>query len=517
MDVLVVGGGISGLVAARDLAQAGVAVTLVEAGPRLGGKIATERIDGFVVEAGPDSFLATRPAAVELCRELGLRDRLIGTTEPRAVFVQHRGRLLPLPEGLALVLPTRLRPFLTSPLFSPREKLRMGLDLLLPRGRLDGDESVGAVLRRRAGGALVERLAGPLVGGIYGTDVDELSLLAVMPQLREAERSHRSLLLAGLAAGRTLREAAKGHVNGTVASGPTGGSGRHGGALEGSTAATNQGPSRSTSMFLSLAGGMSELVDALRTALERAPQPVDVRTGTTVEVLEAAAGAYRAHLSDGAALRAEAVVLAVPAWAAARILGIALPAAVRALRSIPFGSSLAVSLGFREDQLTEPLRGHGYLVPPAEDHSISACTWSSEKWTARAPAGFVLIRAFVRSPDSGLLAATDETLVGAVRADLERTMGVRGAPVLTHVARWPDAMPRYTVGHLDRVQAVEAAMAALPGIVVAGASYRGVGLPDCVAQGRAAAARVLGRLGGGPRAGISRTGTESDGEVAPPG
>jgi oxygen-dependent protoporphyrinogen oxidase len=318
-----------------------------------------------------------------------------------------------------------------------------------------------------------------------------------MPQLRDAERSHRSLLLAGLAAGRTLREAARGHANGTVASGPTGGNGRHGGALEGSTATTNPVPTRPTSLFLTLAGGMGELVDALRTSLERAPQPVDVRTGSTVDALEVAAAAYRAHLSDGSSLRAEAVVLTVPAWAAARILGIALPAAVRALRSIPFGSSLAVSLGFREDQLTAPLRGHGYLVPPAEDRSISACTWSSEKWTARAPAGFVLIRAFVRSPDAALLAATDETLVGAVRADLERTMGVRGAPVLANVARWPDAMPRYTVGHLDRVLAVETALAALPGIVVAGASYRGVGLPDCVAQGRAAAAQVLGWLGEG--------------------
>lgn len=471
MSVLVVGGGITGLVAARDLARAGAAVTLVEAAPRLGGKIVTERIDGFLIEAGPDSFLATRPAAVELCRELGLEDRLVVTTEPRAVFVEHRGRLVPLPEGLALVLPTRLRPFLTSPLFSPGEKLRMGLDLLLPRGRLDGDESVGAALRRRTGGALVERLAGPLVGGIYGTDVDELSLLAVMPQLREAERSHRSLLLAGLAAGRRLG---------------------------GSTSATNPVPSRPTSLFLSLTGGMSELVDALRTALEQAPGPVDVRTGTTVEVLETANGAHRARLSDGSALRAEAVVLAVPAGAAARILRVALPAAGRALRTIPFGSSLAVSLGFREDQLAEPLRGHGYLVPPAADLSISACTWSSAKWTARAPAGFVLIRAFLRSPDASLLAASDETLAGVVRADLERTMGVRGAPVLAHVARWPDAMPRYTVGHLDRVHAVETALAALPGIVVAGASYRGVGLPDCVAQGRAAAARVLGRLGEGP-------------------
>src|SRR5215218_182513 len=205
--VLVVGGGIAGLAAARRLALAGVPVTLAEAGPRVGGKVTTERVDGFTIEAGPDSFLTTKPAGLALARELGLRDELIGTKERRAVFILHRGRLVPMPEGMGLVLPTRAMPFARTPLFSWPEKLRMARDLVAPRALPDEDVAVGVLLRRRLGSPLVDRLAGPLVGGVYGTPVDELSLDAVVPQLRTAEREHRSLLRAGLADGRRMRRA----------------------------------------------------------------------------------------------------------------------------------------------------------------------------------------------------------------------------------------------------------------------------------------------------------------------
>jgi oxygen-dependent protoporphyrinogen oxidase len=243
---------------------------------------------------------------------------------------------------------------------------------------------------------------------------------------------------------------------------------------------------------------MGELIDALWAALERAPGPVDFRIATAVEALEPDAYGHLARLSDGSSVRAEAVVLATPARAAARLLEPIVPAAARALRTIRFGSTVAVSLGFREDQLPGPPRGHGFLVPPDEGLAISACTWSSAKWPGRAPDGFVLLRAFLKAPDAGLLTATDETLVAIARADLERSMGVRGEPVLARVARWPDDMPRYTVGHLDRVRAADAALAAAPGIVLGGASYRGIGLADCIAQGRAAAGRVLEWLGERP-------------------
>ena len=246
MTVLVVGGGITGLTAAYALGRAGVPTTLVEATDRLGGKVRTERSDGFLVESGPDSFVSYRPAALELARELGLGDAIIRPTDPRVVNVRTGGRFVRLPDGMGLVLPTRLGPFIVTDMFSPLEKLRMGLDLVLPRGGHDGDVAVGPFLRRRLGGALVERLAGPLIGGVYGTPIDELSLDAVVPQLREAERDHRSLLLASLAQGRARKQ-----------SGAGGGS-----------------------PFVSLAGGLGQLSGALAEAIERSPW-VKVRMKST--------------------------------------------------------------------------------------------------------------------------------------------------------------------------------------------------------------------------------------------
>ncbi len=267
MSVLVVGGGIGGLTATWALAREGVPVTLVESEGRLGGKLLTIRRDGFVIEAGPDSFLATRPAAIELCRDLGIADRLVGTSEPRTVYLRHRGRMVRMPDGLALVIPTRIWPFVVSPLFSPLEKLRMGLDLVLARGPQDGDIGVGRMLRRRLGGALVDRLAGPLVGGIYGTDIDDISVLAVVPQLREAERDHRSLTLAGMARRREAGRSTGGH--GAAAS------------VSGGASPAGATPSRvPSSLFLSLSEGMGGLVDALVDAFAQASVPPDVRTGT---------------------------------------------------------------------------------------------------------------------------------------------------------------------------------------------------------------------------------------------
>lgn len=470
MSVLVVGGGISGLVAARGLALAGVPVMLMEAADRLGGKVASQRLDGFLLESGPDSFLATRPAAVELCHELGLRDDLVTPSAPRSVFVLRRGRLLPVPDGLGLMLPSRPGPFLRSPLFGPLDKARMALDLVLPRQGGDGesDRSVGSLLRRRFGDALVERLAGPLVGGIYGTDIDELSANAVMPHLVAAEREHRSLLLAGLASARAR-------------------SASHGGRPPGSAPG---------SPFMSLAGGMGDLVKALQGALERAPGPVEVRTGMSVEALEVSGGTHAAELSDGSLLHPEAVVLAVPARDAARLLRSSLPETAHHLADIPFGSSVSAWLGFREEQLPGPLAGHGFLVPAGEGLSISACTWSSAKWPARAPEGHVLLRVSLRLDRPDLAWAAGDEVVAAAQADLAAVLGIRGSPVLARVVRWPDAMPLYTVGHPERVRAIEASLAETSGVVLAGSSYRGVGLADCVAQGQAAAARVLARLGG---------------------
>ena len=464
MGVLVVGGGITGLAAARSLARDGVPVTLAEAGPVLGGKIATERVDGLILEMGPDSFLATRPAGVTLARDLGLGDDLVGTTDPRAVYIRHRGELVPMPEGLGLVLPTKVLPFARTRLFSWPEKLRMTRDVVSPRMLPADDIAVGTYLRRRLGSPLVERLAGPLVGGVYGTPIDELSLDAVVPQLRAAERDHRSLLLAGLADGRAMRS--------VIAKRPPG--------------------SKSLGVFVSLRGGMGTLVDALEASL--ADAGADVRTSCAVRSLDRAGSLVAARFADGSTGTYDGVILAVPAPVAARLLEGEVPGATAALGGIPHGTSILVTLAYPRDRVGRELVGHGYLVPASEGGPISACTWSSEKWPGRAPADIVLVRMFVR--DEGAATSLPEAeLVAAARADAERTLRISGEPLLVRVSRWDGAMPRYTVGHLGRVAAVEAAVTAWPAVTVSGASYRGVGLPDCITQGLAAAERIREWIG----------------------
>ena len=475
-----VGGGISGLVAALDLARAGVTVTLAEAGPVLGGKIRTERHDGFTIEHGPDSFLASRPAAITLARELGLGEELMGTRDPRKVYIRHRGELVPMPEGLGLVLPTRLMPFVRTRLFSWPEKLRMARDLLAPRQLGDEDVSVGAYLRRRLGDALVDRLAGPLVGGVYNTPVDDVSLDAIVPQLRIAERDHRSLLLAGLAEGRQARAA--------LASRPP--------------------TARPLGLFVSLRGGMDRFAvaiasaardagaelrtDAPVTALERRGPEVRVRFGTSTSFgtntsFGTSAGTSASEPFDG-------VVLATPAPAAARLLAAELPQASSALEGIPHGTSALVTLAYREGDIARELVGHGYLVPRTEGGPISACTWTSEKWSDRVPDGHVLVRAFARD-EAQSTGHPDAALIAFAREEVERTLRARAQPLLARVSRWEGSMPRYTVGHLERVDAIERALARWPALVACGASYRGIGLPDCVSQGQAAAGRMLERLG----------------------
>jgi oxygen-dependent protoporphyrinogen oxidase len=480
VGVLVVGGGITGLTAAHALARAGVPVTLVEATGRLGGKIRSQRIDGFLVEDGPDSVIATRPAALQLARELGLGPELIGVKEPRGVFIRHRGRLVPMPEGLGLVLPTRIKPFASTRLFSPLEKARMGLDVVMPRVIRPRDEAVGTFLRRRLGDALVDRLAGPLVGGIYGTPIDELSLDAVLPTLREAEREHRSLLLAGLAQGRAAAAARAAAEAERSSAGVR-------------TTATPGAQPRSLGMFVSLAGGMGRLTDALGDSLRDAPG-VDVRTATGVRSLERRVGGLRAALSDGTYLDADVAVVTTPAPEAAAVIAALAPQVPSRLASIPHGSTAIVTLAYPETAFERPPAGHGFVVAAGEDLAISACTISSGKWDGRAPEGAVLLRAFV--PDGPLLAGSDEALVALARRDVGRTLGARGEPSLIRIARWVGAMPRYTVGHLERLASIEAALADEPAVVLAGAPYRGVGIPDCVSQGRAAAGRALGQLSG---------------------
>jgi oxygen-dependent protoporphyrinogen oxidase len=480
MSVLVVGGGITGLVAARALALDGIPVLLAEAGTRLGGKVATERVDGFTLEHGPDSFLATRPAAISLARELGLGADLTGTLDPRAVFIRHRGSLVPMPEGLGLVLPTKALPFARTRLFSWQEKARMALDVVSPRRLGADDVAVGTFLRSRLGSPLVDRLAGPLVGGVYGTPIDELSLDAVVPQLRTAEREHRSLLFAGLSDGRAMRRAAAARAV-TAA--------RAAAAAE--AGAPGVVGSKPLGVFVSLRGGMDRLTDALAASAEGAG--ADMRTRLAVRALARSGSGVSVRFSDGTTARFDAVIIAAPAPVAAVLLDDELPGASAALDGIPHGTSILVTLAYPRDAVGHPMVGHGYLVPPSDGGAIGACTWTSQKWPDRAPEGTVLLRMFVRD-EGALTRQSDDTLVAAAREDAEQTLRITSEPLLVRALRWEHAMPRYTVGHLRRVAAIDAAAGAWPAVTVTGASYRGVGLPDCVTQGQAAAASVAARL-----------------------
>lgn len=448
MKVLVAGAGITGLAAAHALVREGADVTLVESGASLGGKVATEHRDGFLLERGPDSFLTARPAALALCAELGLSDEITAPLDPETVFVWHDERLVPIPAGTGLGIPTRVRPFLSSPLFSPREKLRAAAEIALPARPEAGDVSIGAFLRGRFGDAVVDRLAGPLIAAIYGAGIDELSLDALMPRLRDALARNGSLVRAGLAARRARR------------------------------------PAPSLPQVVTLRRGMGSLVDALTARLGRA----DVRRGTGLDVLERAGSAYAATLTDGTCLRVDGVVVATPAGAAARALAGIAPAAADALAAIAYRGTAAVSLGYDERQLRSPLAGHGLVVPEGA-LPIAACTWTSSKWPGRAPGGAILVRASIRG--GALLAGDEVELIDVAHRAVARAVGVEGSPVLARVARWDGAMPRYTVGHLDHLARIGAAVLPFPGIALAGAAYRGSGVPDCIAQGQAAAATIL--------------------------
>jgi len=463
MRLVVVGGGITGLAAAHhalELARErriALELTLVEARERLGGTIATERAGGFLIEAGPDSFLSEKPWALALCRRLGLEDRLARTDDRyRKVFVWHAGRLHPLPDGWELLAPTRLAPFLSSRLFSWPGTLRMAFDLVLPRGIAD-DESLGAFVRRRLGREALERVAQPLVAGIYTADPDDLSLTATMPRFAELEKQERSIIL-GLR--RARRRALETGVSGAR-----------------------------WSLFVTLKEGMEDLVAALATRL----QPGTVLLKQRVAGVERRGDRWRVATAEGADLDADRVIVATESHAAARMLRYVDPTLATLLAEIPYASSATVTLGYRRADVAHPLDGFGFVVPHAEKRALLACTFSSVKYAGRAPEGDVLLRAFVGGAlNEAVLELDDAPLVMRARAELREALGITAAPALARVFRWPKAMPQYHVGHLARVETIERRAGALPGLDLAGGAYRGVGIADCVRSGEAAAERALG-------------------------
>jgi oxygen-dependent protoporphyrinogen oxidase len=481
VDAIVIGAGITGLCAAYELARDTRSIVLCDARPRLGGNIFTERVGGFLMDAGPDSFVRTKPDATALCHELGLADQLI-TTQSRSVFVVHRGRLEPMPAGMALAVPTRLGPIVTTPLLSLRGKLRLFGDLLASAPPKEEDESIADFIGRRFGQEAALRLAGPFLSGIYAGDVAELSIRATFPQLVDLEQRHGSLI-SGLFAAQRAREQGSTDVPRAQAS-------RVGRLLEVARWLGRE-PSQAPSPFLSLRDGMTTLVAALAGAL-----PEDcVRLGVAAVRLERAASSrgWKVCFADASEVTAAHVLLAVPAHAAAGLVPDA--ELQRRLAAIAYVSTATVFLGFRRSKVEHPLDGVGFVVPPGEGR-ILAATWVSSKWAGRAADGTALVRAFVGGArDPNLVdASTDAELVTLVRQELARWMGRLGTPELVRVFRYPSANPQPLVGHGRRVEAISERLGKLAGLHVAGAAYEGVGISDCVRQGRDAARTIRDQM-----------------------
>jgi oxygen-dependent protoporphyrinogen oxidase len=454
-DVVVIGGGIAGLSAAYEIERRGRTVRVLEGLPRPGGVIRTERSDGWVIDGGPDALLVHKPAAVDLCRELGIADRLIPTLAPRTAFVLRRGRLHALAEGSFLGFPITLRGLVQSSLFSLSGRLRMAREAFVAPAIPPGDESIAAFVRRRFGEEAVDRLADPLLAGIHAGDAERLSVRALFPRLAEAERTSGSVV-------RALRAL---HVK-----------------------PSPQGA------FVSLPGGTEELVDALTAALDPATL-VCGRRATSVT-----AGDGYTVVSDTGPLRARAVVVATPAHVTGTLVRTLDPSLATLCEAIPYASTATVCFGYRRAQVAAPLRGSGFVVPRSEGRALLAGTWVTSKWPGRAPEGHVLLRGFLGGGrDPRRLDAGDDELVHTARAELAALLGITGSPVLTRLFRWTRQSPQYEVGHLSRLADIDARLAARPGLFVTGSGFRAIGIPDCIADGRATGARAAAFAA--PRAG----------------
>jgi oxygen-dependent protoporphyrinogen oxidase len=484
MRTAIIGGGIAGLAAAFELekarrAGAHVGYTLFEARERLGGCLASEIVDGAVLERGPDSFLSEKPAASELCRELGLGAELLPSNDAeRKTYIVVRNRLVALPDGLMFLVPTKLIPTATTRLFSLRTKLRMGMELLHPP-RASGlpDESVAALVERHFGAEAVARLADPLLSGIFGGDAAQLSARMVLPRLVEMESEYGSLTKGMLAAHRRMRAKAKAGKNGMgYGNGPAAGSG---------------GPA-ARAIFTALRGGMQQLVDALTVRLD----PARVRRLTPVNGLEIVPGGWKVR-AGGTMEFYDAVIMASPAWAAGVLLGHVDAALGEELSAIPYSSSITVNLVYDEAKLGRLPDGFGFLVPAGEGRAMLACTFAHRKFLGRTPPGKAVLRTFLGGMrNEALLAETDAELVGKVRRELKEILGVEAEPEYTQVTRWRRAMAQYAVGHQERIQRIAARVADLPGLRLAGNAYDGIGIPDCIRLGRKAAKELLAPVTG---------------------
>jgi oxygen-dependent protoporphyrinogen oxidase len=457
MRIVVVGGGIAGLAAAcrLEVLVPDTELVLLERTERLGGKLLTERVDGFVVEGAADSFLSRKERGVELCEELGLADELIGRRAENARSYVRRGdELHPLPEGLTGMIPTNLDALAESALLSPEGRERLAAEVDLPPAPPGGDESIAGFVSRRLGREAYVNLVEPLVTGIYGGNGERLSLQATFPGLRTLELEHGSLIR---------------------------------GLLTQSVESAGDLPP-----FVTLRTGMETLVATLVSGLER----TRVVTSRAALSLERTVSGFVLELGGGGKLEADGVVIAVPAFAASRLLVQLDRELADLLAGIPYGSSAIVTLAYRREDVSHPLDGYGYVVPSVEGSDVLACTWSSSKWEDRAPEAFALLRVYAGRFGRRDVTRMDDTDLVALARQEVRVLGIEAEPHLARTHRWPQGMPQYVLGHSERVAEIESALARRRGLVLAGSAYHGVGIPDCIRSGEQAAASIAHALVG---------------------
>jgi len=488
VDVAIIGGGIAGLATAYELSRRHRSFVVLEQAPRAGGVIISEELGGFTLDGGPDALLIQKPAAITLCEELGLGGRIVTTKLPRIAYIQRRGRLYPLPAASVLGIPTRVRPFVETRLFTWAGKMRMGAELFVPRRERDDDESIGSFMRRRFGDEAATFLAEPLLAGIHAGDVDRLSMKALFPRLVEAEKNHGSLLRAFRASGPEVRST-KLEVRSTdrepgIQNSDPGTQNREPGT--GTANAERRAPN-ADGAFKSLPGGLSELVRALVAELGDAA----VRTGAGALGISGD-GPFGVRVANGDTVDARAVVVATPAYVTSRLLRDRNPALAALCADIPYASAATVALAFRRDAIAHPLNGSGFVVPRVENTGILAGSWLSSKWPHRAPDDdHALLRTFVGGArDPNALEQSDAELVALSLRALQPLIGLRGDPLFTRVYRFDRGNAQHEVGHLQRLAAIDAALARQPGLFVTGSGFRGVGIPDCVADGRVTAKQV---------------------------
>jgi protoporphyrinogen/coproporphyrinogen III oxidase len=472
MRIAIIGGGIAGLTAAYEFEKARAAgtpvdYTLFEERQQLGGSLASEIVDGAVLERGPDSFLTEKTAAAELCRELGLGNELIPSNDAaRKTYIVVRNRLVALPDGLMFLVPTKLMPTALTRLFSLRTKVRMALELLHPPRPAGGDESVAALVERHFGREAVDRLADPLLSGIYGGDATQLSAQTVLARMVDMERQYGSLTRGMLGAHRKMKAAAK-HLSKRS----------NGGAA----------------IFTALRGGMQQLVDALVARLD----PASLKCGNPVRSIARSGDSWIVEAAAGRQ-KFDGLILAAPAWVSAKLLAPVDATLAADLAGIPYSSSITMNLVYDESQIGRLPEGFGFLVPAVEGRSMLACTFVHRKFLGRTPPGKLVFRAFLGGMNNeSLLSASDDELVATVRREMSEILGTKtfssnAEPEHAQVSRWRRAMAQYAVGHKERMKRINARIGTLPGLRLAGNAYDGIGVPDCIRLGRLAARELVG-------------------------